>query len=92
MRGVKRTGGGGTESPAKRNRKFSTLLQFWGGKEVTTKENHVKAKTDCSKMSPNIHISAGISDWTKGRTLPGESDGLNGNGVGQADIYQDGGG
>ena len=76
-----RTWVGGTESPAKRNRKFSTLLQFWGGKEVTTKENHVKAKTDCSKMSPNIHISAGISDWTKGRTLPGESDGLNDNEV-----------
>ena len=28
----------------------------------------------------------------KGEVLSGESDGLNGNGVGQADIYQDGGG
>ena len=43
-------------------------------------------------MSPKLNISVGFSDWTKGRRLPGESDGLEDNELGQADIYQDGGG
>ena len=77
LRGVKRTGGGGYESPAKRKMNFNTLLQFWGGDGVTRNDNHGKANNDSCKMSPQTHSSAGDLDWANCRRLSGDSDGLN---------------